>query len=112
MSKCSISTHILNLDSGRPATGVRVELYRSGADQPLATAKTNEDGRISDWGKDIELASGGYRLVFAVGSWFEQMGKGSFYSTIPIEFHVGRVDEHYHVPLLLNAYGYSTYRGS
>lgn len=112
MSNNSITTHILDLDSGRPAAQVAVTLYGPDSSGPLVQATTNSDGRIADWGKTIELVVGEYRLSFAVGSWYAQQERDSFYADIQIAFKVRRPDEHYHVPLLLNAYGYSTYRGS
>ena len=109
--KASISTHVLNLGTGRPAAGVTVVLY--GPDGGvLSKATTNPDGRVGEWGTDFELVPGEYQLVFEVGDWFKARGEDSFYSRIPIAFRIERPDEHYHVPLLMNAFGYSTYRGS
>ena len=112
MSKKSISTHILNLDTGRPAAQVAVALYGPDSAQPIGQALTDSDGRIGEWDRAVELQAGEYRLEFSVGDWFSTQGRKSFYSTIQIAFHVDSTDEHYHVPLLLNAHGYSTYRGS
>ncbi len=109
--KASISTHVLDLGTGRPAAGLSVALF--GPDgRALARATTNPDGRVGDWGTDLELVPGDYQLVFEVGDWFRARGESSFYSRIPIAFRIDRADEHYHVPLLVNAFGYSTYRGS
>lgn len=112
MNKPPLTTHILNLDTGKPATGVWVTLYEPDSAAPLATAKTDADGRVTQWDNTFTLTSGFYRLHFAVGDWFAKQEKSSFYPEIVISFHVVKADEHYHVPLLLNAYGYSTYRGS
>lgn len=112
MSQNSISTHILNLDSGRPAAQVPVALYGPDTAEPVGRALTDSDGRIGQWDAPVELQAGEYRLEFSVGDWFRVLGRKSFYSTIQIAFHVDNTDEHYHVPLLLNAHGYSTYRGS
>ncbi|HSC66657.1 MAG TPA: hydroxyisourate hydrolase [Cellvibrio sp.] len=112
MKKAAITTHILNLESGKPAAQVRVVLYRVDDDQPTARATTDSDGRILQWDNEFELHAGGYRLEFAVGDWYAQQARSSFYPDIQISFNVINVHEHYHVPLLLNAYGYSTYRGS
>lgn len=112
MKKAAITTHILNLDSGKPAANVRVTLHRLDMDAPVARGQTDSDGRIMQWDTDFELREGDYLLYFAVGEWYAQQDLRSFYPEIQISFHVVNVDEHYHVPLLLNAYGYSTYRGS
>jgi 5-hydroxyisourate hydrolase len=112
MKKAAITTHILNLDSGKPAENVRVTLHRLDKDAPVARAQTDSDGRIMQWGAEFELHEGDYLLYFAVGEWYAQQGLSSFYPEVQISFHVASLAEHYHVPLLLNAYGYSTYRGS
>jgi 5-hydroxyisourate hydrolase len=105
----SLSTHVLDTALGRPAPGVPVTLEHQGV--TLGHAVTDRDGRVRDWGTSVSLASGSYRLVFAVGEYFGARGVTGFYPTITIEFLVGD-DPHYHVPLLLSPFGYSTYRGS
>ncbi|MGV8836590.1 hydroxyisourate hydrolase [Cellvibrio sp.] len=112
MKKAAITTHILNLDAGKPAADVRVTLHRLDTNLPIASATTDADGRIMQWENDFTLQAGSYLLYFAIGDWYLQQGKNSFYPEIQISFQVVNVQEHYHVPLLLNAYGYSTYRGS
>ena len=112
MKKAAITTHILNLETGKPAANVRVTLLGVHADAPIATALTDTDGRIMQWENEFELGAGDYHLCFAIGDWYAQQERSSFYPEIQICFKVINVDEHYHVPLLLNAYGYSTYRGS
>ncbi|MDR7090589.1 hydroxyisourate hydrolase [Cellvibrio fibrivorans] len=112
MKKAAITTHILNLDAGKPAADVRVTLHRLDTNLPIASATTDADGRIMHWENDFTLQAGSYLLYFAIGDWYLQQGKNSFYPEIQISFQVVNVHEHYHVPLLLNAYGYSTYRGS
>lgn len=112
--KSAITTHILELGTGQPASGVAVTLYRvSGPAQarPIAHGETDADGRIMDWFSD-PLEPGTYRLTFATGRWYQQQGKSAFYPEINIDFQVTALDVHYHVPLLLNQWGYSTYRGS
>lgn len=101
----SLSTHILDTSRGRPAAGVRVTLEARDS-TPLADATTDDDGRVAALGSD--LGPGDYVLRFATGAY---LGPGSFYPEVAVTFAVG-ADEHYHVPLLLNPYGYSTYRGS
>jgi len=112
MTKAAITTHILNLDSGKPAAGVNVLLFNNNYAEAIASATTDNDGRIIQWDKNIAVQPGTYRLEFAVGDWFNQQGRKSFYPEINIVFTLANINEHYHVPLLLNAYGYSTYRGS
>ena len=112
MNKPPITTHILNLETGKPAAEVEVTLYEPDSAAPLASAKTDSDGRVLQWDNAFKLTTGFYRLHFAVGDWFAKRGQGCFYPEILITFHVADVDQHYHVPLLLNAFGYSTYRGS
>ena len=79
----------------------------------MADGVTDDDGRIGDLlpeGEELQAAT--YRLTFHVGSYFEVQGVRSFYSSIPIVFNVEHPDQHYHVPLLLSPFSYSTYRGS
>ncbi|PHS63512.1 MAG: hydroxyisourate hydrolase [Thalassobium sp.] len=119
MQKSVITTHILDTQRGRPAVGVEVTLYRAaGADisapdwQHMATACTNDDGRIIDWLGDQQREKGLYRLVFACGDYYQQQGLSTLYPQVEIVFEIDAPDEHYHIPLLLSANGYSTYRGS
>ena len=101
----SLSTHILDTSRGRPAAGVPVALEtRDGT--PIADATTDDDGRVAALGGDLE--PGDYVIRFATGA---HLGVDAFYPEVVVTFAVG-ADEHYHVPLLLNPYGYSTYRGS
>lgn len=108
----TISTHVLNLDNGLPAVGVQVYLYAPGASEPVAHGITDSDGRVRDWSHQVSLAHGIYRLCFATGDWFAVQQKKCFYPEVSIAFHIDGERDHYHVPLLLNSYGYSTYRGS
>jgi 5-hydroxyisourate hydrolase len=114
-----LTTHVLDTASGRPASGVRVELFRlapSGR-EALADVVTNDDGRC-----DAALLTGAafgpgrYELVFHVGSYFHASGielaDPNFLDEVPIRFGVAAAGEHYHVPLLISPYAYSTYRGS
>ena len=112
MTKAAITTHVLHLESGKPAANVRVTLHKSNGGYAIASGVTDADGRILNWDDEFELHAGIYQLQFAVGDWYAQQGQSSFYPEIKILFQVVNVHEHYHVPLLLNAYGYSTYRGS
>jgi len=109
-----ITTHVLDLDSGLPATDVSVVLLkeRHGAWEELAKEKTDSDGRIKNFLAPGSLETGYYKLVFNVSDYFHVRSKKSFYKSIPVEFSIDTVDRHFHVPLLISPFGYSTYRGS
>ncbi len=115
--KSPITTHVLDTARGAPASGVAVGLERldEGGQgwRRLASGWTDDDGRMSDLlPADHSLAPGVYRLSFEVDGYFRDAGLESFYRAIPIVFEVRDTTEHYHVPLLLSPWGYSTYRGS
>lgn len=104
-----ITTHILDNAAGAPAAGVVVILTdRQG--QQLGSGTTDEDGRIGSLGPEA-LEAGTYRLEFQTGPYFAARGVETFFPEVHIAFAVGQ-DPHYHVPLLLSPYAYSTYRGS
>ncbi len=114
-----LSTHVLDTARGMPAAGVRITLYRlSGqSHRKIREVVTNADGRTDGpllEGKD--LTEGIYELVFCAGEYLRgsgQAGEGVlFLDEVPIRFGVADAAAHYHVPLLLSAFGYSTYRGS
>ena len=109
----TLSTHVLDAAFGQPAAGVRVTLDRrdGGGWEPLGEAVTDDDGRARD------LAPGGlgvgvHRLVFATGAYFAATGQTGFYPEVSVVFEVTDTDRHYHVPLLLSPFAFSTYRGS
>ena len=110
-----ITTHILDTSLGQPAAGVSVRFQRpEGEDswETISTGVTNDDGRVPDLlPNDDPVAPGMYRLVFEVAAYFASSDRKSFYPFVPIVFEVTDAS-HYHVPLLLNPFGYSTYRGS
>jgi 5-hydroxyisourate hydrolase len=112
MSK--ITTHILDTSRGRPASGVAVTLeseYGAGW-QRAGEGRTDADGRLRNlMDADAPLGIGTYRLTFDTGSYFAAQSVETFYPQVVIVFRV-RGEEHYHVPLLLSPFGYSTYRGS
>lgn len=114
--KSPITTHVLDTSSGTPAAGVHVVLqfWNAGRDwQQVAESITNEDGRILDWlPAGTKLTPGVYRLMFDTRAYFERRRIASFFPMVPIVFEIRHADQHYHVPLLLSPYGYSTYRGS
>ncbi len=107
----TLSTHVLDTALGRPAQGIRVVLERDGI--TLGSGVTDADGRVRDsLARDAKLSEGDYRLTFHVGEYFASAGTESFYNVIVVDFRVGAGSDHYHVPLLLSPFGYSTYRGS
>lgn len=108
----SISTHILDIARGKPARGVLVRLdYLSEGEYKFAAeGMTDADGRVRDW--KFEMHKGTWRIRFEVGAYFENLKEAYFYPFVEIVFFVDNPDQHYHVPLLLSPYGYSTYRGS
>ena len=112
----TISTHVLDTSLGKPVPNIAVMLDRvdaRGVATRISSHITNADGRIATLApSDGELLGGSYRLTFAVASYFAESQRKSFYSVIRIDFEVGDEPQHYHVPLLLNPFGYSTYRGS
>lgn len=112
-----LTTHVLDTAHGRPAAGVEIELYRleDGDRALLATTRTNADGRTdAPLLQDGALAAGVYELVFAVGAYFAAGGIADppFLDRIPLRFGVANPAAHYHVPLLVSPWAYSTYRGS
>lgn len=109
-----VTTHILDTTKGKPAKGVTIILYSNNHDQwrELARGITNADGRISDLlKKDVLLEYGAYKIRFEVKEYFDKLGIAAFYPFVEIVFNI-TAQEHYHIPLLLNPFGYSTYRGS
>jgi 5-hydroxyisourate hydrolase len=104
----TLSTHVLDTALGKPAAGIRVTLLRG--EKVLGEATTDADGRARDFSGTLE--PGDYRLRFEVHPYFRSTGREAFYRIVTIEFVVRDAAEHYHVPLLLNPFGYSTYRGS
>ena len=111
-----LTTHVLDTASGRPAAGVRVVLRRPGAAEVLADATTNTDGRLDrPLLEGAAFKTGSYELEFHVGDYFRARGvalaEPPFLDVVPVQFGIAE-DAHYHVPLLVSPYGYSTYRGS
>lgn len=114
-SRSPVTTHILDLGTGTPAAGVKVTLQQLDKDGAiagsLAQGITDADGRITQWFSG-SLQPGLYRLCFHTGDWFAAQGRESFFPVVNIDFRLTDTGGHYHVPLLLNQWGYSTYRGS
>lgn len=105
----SLSTHVLDATSGRPAAGVAVVLTDAGG-AVLTEATTNDDGRVPSLGDD--LVPGVYRLRFDTATYFASQSVTGFYPEVVIAFEITDPGSHYHVPVLLSPYAYSTYRGS
>lgn len=109
-----LTTHILDTTQGKPAAGVQIVLYQlQNTDwKEIVRGFTNNDGRISDWlPKNELLPAGQYKLKFETGDYYKQLLIHSFYPYVEVVFSITS-SSHYHVPLLLNPFGYSTYRGS
>jgi len=113
----SLTTHVLDTALGKPASGVRIELFSlSGSRKKIADVVTNDDGRVDNPLLSANtFARGEYELVFHAGDYLRQtsnaLSSPAFLDVIPIRFGISEAT-HYHVPLLLSAFGYSTYRGS
>lgn len=110
-----LSVHVLNLVNGLPSAEMVVTLEKRNGEQwtLLNTGVTNEQGRIAGlFPKDAEMAKGAYRVTFKTEKWFSEHNSKSFFPEIPVIFTVDGSVQHYHIPLLLSQYGYSTYRGN
>jgi 5-hydroxyisourate hydrolase len=110
-----ITTHILDTTRGLPAQNVPITLFAQQVDdwQELASGVTNSDGRIAGLLADnIKLPAGVYRMHFETNVYFKANEEAGFYPYVDIVFEIDASGTHYHIPLLLTAYGYSTYRGS
>lgn len=114
-----LTTHVLDTARGLPAEGLKIELFRLSGDQRslLTTLTTNSDGRTDSQilPEDV-FSTGTYELVFHAGDYLDAIGTPPedprFLDVIPLRFGMSDADAHYHVPLLLSPFGYSTYRGS
>jgi 5-hydroxyisourate hydrolase len=115
-----LTTHVLNIAQGQPGAAMGITLWRlhasTGAQQLLKSTHTNTNGRTNEpLLTEDEIAVGTYELVFAVGEYFRALGSADatlFLDQVPIRFCITDADEHYHVPLLVSPWAYSTYRGS
>jgi hydroxyisourate hydrolase len=108
--RAAITTHILDLVRGQPAANVAVRLYNTKG--LVASARTDDDGRVVQWDTEFDIQADKYRFEFDVAPYFDLQQADCFYEDVHISFRVKNVIEHYHVPLLLSPFGYSTYRGS
>ena len=114
-----LTTHVLDTTAGRPAAGVRIELFRlvPAGRERLTDVATNQDGRCAAPLLSGEaMRPGTYELVFHVAAYFRGAGvavtEPAFLDQVPIRFGIAEAGAHYHVPLLISPYGYTTYRGS
>ena len=111
----SISTHVLDITRGKPAAGVPVTLEKKdggGAYSTINGGHTDADGRVKELVPEGKLTTGTYRITFDTGAYFAGIDVEGFYPEASIVFVIRDEAAHYHVPLLLSAFGYSTYRGS
>ena len=111
----AITSHVLETSLGKPAVGVRVALARwrePGLFEELGRGLTDSEGRVRQLLGDHQLDTGLHTLTFETGAYYRAAGRETFYDRIEIRFHVTDASQHYHVPLLLSPFGYSTYRGS
>jgi 5-hydroxyisourate hydrolase len=107
-----VTSHVLDTSRGKPAAGLQVRLERADGEGFLLVARgtTNADGRVPNL---LPTPTAGvYRLIFDTASYFAATGTAGFYPEVSIVFHLADAAQHYHVPLLLSPFGYSTYRGS
>ena len=113
-NQAGLTTHILDVATGNPARGVKVSLFHADdMETPLAEAVTNEDGRTDKpLLRGEKMQAGQYELRFHIGAYFAQASVETFFDVIPIRFKIADASAHYHVPLLVSPFGYSTYRGS
>jgi 5-hydroxyisourate hydrolase len=106
-----ISTHVLDTSRGVPAVGVGVVLVEVASGRDVGAGRTDGDGRIKELSAG-PLAPGAYRLTFDTAGYAASLGRETFYPEVSIVFVVNAGERHYHVPLLLSPYGYTTYRGT
>ena len=110
----AITSHVLDTSLGLPVAGLSVRLARrdGGVFVELGQALTDADGRVKQLLGSNRLVAGIYRLSFETGAHYASVGRDTFYERVELEFRVTDPSQHYHVPLLLSPFGYSTYRGS
>ena len=117
IAKGRLTTHVLDIANGCPGAGIRIDLFRVGQDDAITSTITNADGRCETPLLEGEtFIHGEYELVFHAGAYFNEKGQEDgehrFLDRVVIRFGINNQDQHYHVPLLLSPFGYSTYRGS
>jgi 5-hydroxyisourate hydrolase len=109
-----ITTHVLDTAAGRPGQAIAIELERSDAGtwHRIGAGVTDDDGRLRTLTPSGPVAAGIYRIRFHTGAYFAASSREGFFPVVEIQFSVSDGTQHYHVPLLLSPFGYSTYRGS
>jgi 5-hydroxyisourate hydrolase len=109
-----ITTHVLDTAAGRPGKAIAIELERhdGGSWHRIGAGVTDDDGRLRTLTPPGPVSTGSYRLRFHTGAYFSTQQQAGFFPIVEIQFVVADGTQHYHVPLLLSPYGYSTYRGS
>lgn len=110
-----VTTHVLDTASGKPAAAlpITISILQDNKWRKLGEGATNKDGRIVDLLPcDRPLEPGTYQMRFETGQYFKSCNLEGFYPYVEVTFLIEKVDQHYHVPLLLSPFGYSTYRGS
>lgn len=118
MATGKLTTHVLDTARGCPASGLQLCLFevQNGTAEKILETRTNRDGRVDEPLLEGVLKTGTYELCFMVADYFKQHGveqpNGAFLHDVPVRFVIDQPTAHYHVPLLLSPYGYSTYRGS
>lgn len=115
MAQNPLSVHVLNLENGLPSSNVSVTLeeQKNGQWIKISEAKTNEQGRITElFPENKAFQSAIYKVTFKTGDWFKANNQKTFFPEVPVIFQVDGSVKHYHIPLLLSPYGYSTYRGN
>ncbi|CAJ0603805.1 unnamed protein product [Cylicocyclus nassatus] len=110
----SISAHVLDIAFGKPAEGVTILAYLEGSNDwlPMGNCVTESNGRVPWVTPNLPLQQGIYKLRFMTGDYYKAIGVQTFYPYVEVVFNVSDASQHYHVPLTLSPYGYSTYRGS
>ncbi|WP_299168748.1 hydroxyisourate hydrolase [uncultured Arthrobacter sp.] len=113
MSRSHVTTHVLDTGTGRPAVGIAARLHRQAPDdwEEVAQGTTDDDGRITSLGPTA-LEAGTYRIDFETGPYFAATGTETFFPSVSLIFELTDPAQHYHVPLLISPFAYSTYRGS
>jgi len=110
-----LSVHVLNQETGLPAANIVVTLEAQQGEKwvKLNEDKTDKDGRIKElYPKDTSLQKGIYKVTFKTGDWFKTNNQRTFFPEVPVVFLIDGTLDHYHIPLLMSSYGYSTYRGN
>jgi len=112
MTAATLSSHILDLQHGLPGHGLEVSVFSFEPRVLLASGISDVDGRIREWSPSLLLKPGTYLASFDTGAWFATQQQATLYPKVEICFTVSAGQSHYHIPLLLSPFGYSTYRGS